>query len=163
MSPIIEQATPESLAGYCGMIEWAARYGNELSVPARPDARLMGDGVGIELEVSFALSASFNPGFGPDDSVYLMVTMEEYAWLSLVPIQEVVVSDTAVCVICRGIREGEFEIAMMALRLQTDQPRLWASMRGRSVIRFGCVHHSDAGYEVSEYMPEGAPLRFLSA
>lgn len=160
----IEPATPRTLAGFCGLLQWAERYGHEMGGTVAPDVRLLLEGDNsVELEFSSALSASFNPGFGSDESVYLMVTSEEYEWLSLLPINEVVVSDSSVCIICRGIKEGNFEIAMMAMRVYTDQPKLWAAMRGRSSIHFGCIQHNDMDYEVSEYMHESVPLRFLNS
>lgn len=160
----IEQATPRTLAGFCGLLQWAERYGHEMVGSVAPDVQLLLQGSApVEIELSSALSASFNPGFGSDENVYLMVTTEEYEWLSLLPINEVVVSDSSVCIVCRGIKEGSFEIAMMAMRVCTDQPKLWASMRGRSSIHFGCVQHNDTDYEVSEYMQESVPLRFLNS
>lgn len=158
----------EAVAGFQGFIRWAAAYGYEL----RHNRRTLGgiaDGHSDFLDLSAAMSASFNFGYdSSDQAVFFAVEQEEFEWLPFLPIEEVVVSSRdgargEIYILTSRVDLGEGdELPPLAIQVQTDQPKLWAAFPTAKDIGFMCVRFDGEGVLVEEFSPKRYPLRFVT-
>lgn len=155
-------AHAQAVAGFSSFLGWATRYGHnltegdgaEISEVLEPDA--------VFLELSQALSASFNFGYDAgDQSIYIAVEEEEFDWLTMMPIEAVMVGRSAIYVLSLGVDLGEGDtLPSIAVKLVTNQPMLWHAFPNAKDIGFMCIRANDGGYVVEEFHGERFPLRF---
>lgn len=155
-------AHADAVAGYSSFLGWASRYGHNL---VEGDGAELGGGEGrsaIFLELSTPLSASFNFGYdASDQSIYVAVEPEEFDWLTLMPVAEVLIGRNAIYILSRPIDLdfGEF-LPPVALKVATNQPMLWHAFPKAQDIGFMCVRANEGGYVVEEFHCARYPLRF---
>lgn len=154
----------EAFMGFVGFVKWASNFAHEITERKLPIERgLNHNGYSVFLELSAGLSASINFGYDPtDQTIFLAVEPEEFAWLPLLPIEEVVVGREQVYVLTREIVLDGEHFKPIAIAVHTNQPKLWRAFPGADSVGFMCLHFSDAGYEVSEFAGQRSPLRYLN-
>ena len=151
----------DAVAGYAGLLKWASVYGRDL---VEEDGAELGGGTGrasIFLKLSMGLSASFNFGYdASDQSVYIAVEPEEFDWLTLMAISEVVIGRSTIYILTRPVdlELGEF-LPPVALKVATNQPMLWHAFPNAQDIGFMCVRANEGGYIVEEFHCTRYPLR----
>lgn len=155
-------AFADAVAGYSGFLAWVSRYGHDL---VEGD----GDELGLErvgrtavvLEASAPLSASFNLGYdASDQSIYVAVEPEEFDWITMMPVAEVVIGGSSIYILSNPIvlDAGEF-LPPVALRVVTNQPLLWRAFPKAREIGFMCVRANEGGYVAEEFHSGRYPLR----
>lgn len=155
-------ATASALAGFVGFMRWASQYGHDIRPNQRPVVGA-GESAPVKLELSAVLSASFNFGYDPENqAVYIALDAEEYEWLSLMPVAEVVVGVGEVYVITHAIELDGEQLDAMLITVQTGQPKLWRAFPDATTVGFMCVRYKDTGMEVSEFSNDRYPLRYLN-
>lgn len=155
-----------AVGGFHGLLGWASRYGHEIrEVVQASDPALRGSGLPCEffLSLSTALSASFNYGLGEREGLFFALEAEEFAWLPLLPMTEVVVGAHHVYVLTREIDLGEGDvIPSMALEIQTDNPSLWHFAHQQTSAGFTCYDYDDSkGAWLEKFAPVRVPVRFV--
>lgn len=152
----------DAVAGYTGFLKWASVYGRDLE---EEDGAELGGGkarLSIFLRLSMGLSASFNFGYdASDQSIYMAVEPEEFDWLTLMPISEVLIGRSVIYILSRPVdlEQGEF-LPPVALKVATNQPMLWHAFPNAQDIGFMCVRANEGGYMVEEFHCSRFPLRF---
>lgn len=167
-----------AMAGMQGLLEWSCRYGHEMRVDlncAHEKLQEMVGGGTRSIELAHVLSASFNLGFEDrSGEFFLMLDEEEFDFLSLLPIQAVVVGSSQLHILVEGIELGMVEDAAvhgivdlgafppLVLSVQIDGA-VWNRLRGVGSIVFGCLRYKDSGgYEVREEGSWSYPLMFAN-
>lgn len=152
----------DAVAGYSGFLKWASLYGRDL---VEEDGAELGGNHGrlaVFLKLSMPLSASFNFGYdASDQSIYIAVEPEEFDWVTLMPINEVLIGQSAIYILTRPIDLdlGEF-LPPVVLKVSTNQPMLWHAFPKANDIGFMCVRANEGGYMVEEFHCTRYPLRF---
>lgn len=152
----------DAVAGYCGFLKWASKYGRDL---VEDDGMELGESAGrqsVILKLSMGLSASFNFGYNAaDQSIYIAVEPEEFDWITLMPVEEVMVGRDMIYILSRPIdlELGEFLMPVM-LKVTTNQPLLWHAFPDARDIGFMCVRLNEGGYMVEEFHSARFPIRF---
>lgn len=156
--------SPQVVGALIGFIKWAALYGHELVESAHVvEQGIARENYPVFLGLSSVLSASINFGYDPSDqSIFMALDKEEYAWLPQLPIEEIVIGRQQIYVMTRPMVIDGDSFEPMAIAVQTGQPKLWRAFPGATTIGFMCVEHSDSAYEVAEFAQERFPLRFLN-
>lgn len=156
----------EAVAGFQGFIRWASVYGYELR-HSHQVAREVGEKHSEYLELSAAMSASFNFGYdSSDQSIFFAVEQEEFDWLPFLPIEEVVVSAEGgkgnIFILTAEVVLGEGDVLPpLAIQVRTDQPKLWQAFPDARDIGFMCVLVENEGMQVQEFSTKRYPLRFV--
>ena len=163
--PTFDNATSaQFFAGFVGLLKWASSYGHELL----SSAHVVESGISKEkypafLELSVPLSASLNFGYDPDDqSIFMVVEMDEFEWLQRLPIEEVVVGRENVYILTYPITLADEVLEPIAIAVKSGQKKLWRAFPGATTIGFMCIHHSDESYDVNEYSGNRFTLRYLN-
>lgn len=154
-----------AVGGFCGFLGWAARYGHEMKEVAQAtDPAFRAGGLDCEffLSLSTALSASFNYGYGEREGLFFALEAEEFEWLPLLPISEVIVAVNHVYVLTRQLDLGDGDvIPALALEIQTDQQSLWHCCHQAEEAGFSCCDYDDAqGTWTEKFAPVRVPVRF---
>lgn len=155
-------AYAEAVAGYSGFLGWVSRYGHNLVEGDDPELDGEEARDAILLELSVPLSASFNFAYdATDQSIYMAVEPEEFDWLDLMPLSEILIGRDAIYIMCRAIDLGdEGVVPPVALKIMTNQPLLWHAFPQAQDIGFMCVRVKEGGYVVEEFHAGRFPLRF---
>lgn len=158
-------AFADAVAGFNGFLAWVSRYGRDLGEGDGEELDVERVGrTSVILELSEPLSASFNLGYdATDQSIYLAVEPEEFDWITLMPVAEVVIGASSVYVLTRPIDLDAGEVLPpVVLRIATNQPLLWRAFPQAQEIGFMCVRANEGGYVAEEFHGQRYPLRIPS-
>lgn len=168
MNPVTNEnpaAFADAVAGFNGFLAWASRYGRELAEGDGEELGLERAGPSsVILELSAPLSASFNLGYdATDQSIFVAVEPEEFDWITLMPVSEVVIGGSSIYVLTRPIDLAEGDrLPPVVLRVSTNQPLLWRAFPKAMEIGFMCVRANEGGYIAEEFRCSRYPLRFAN-